>query len=420
MIGLARGGESHSPELSWCFDEVWTIMRPSLTVLLLLFALTGCQTYSSPTIDLLDTPFEKTRRGVVANQETPADPELPVLKTCDAAPLPPMGRSGQWNRIQSRIASALMSPRHVLNDILATGEDDVIIRGKFGHGSVVKDLEHEEVELWFDDCSGSFQKMAVVETDDEGMISYRWPAEDLPPYGMYRVYARVVADGTDTIANFRLLPRGTRLVVYDIDGTLTSGDGEVWKDLIADRLRPVGVNDYVPRLRSGAEEVTRHRAFNEGYISVYLTGRLYWMWQRTRHWMTTSRLAPGHLEMAPDWGSWLPSKGGVGEFKADFLTHLRDQGFEIDIFYGNTRTDSWAYAHDLATTPQIFLFEDGEEIPSGANGRILQEDYRDHLIRLQRQEQGAVEQPFQFSACPNIPAKVCELDLMYSQESRHH
>nr|MBA2320394.1 hypothetical protein [Deltaproteobacteria bacterium] len=55
----------------------------------------------------------------------------------------------------------------------------------------------------------------------------------------------------------------TSAVLFDIDGTLTTGDGELIEDLLG---------DGAPHMRPGASAVAQRWA-NLGYLVVYITGR---------------------------------------------------------------------------------------------------------------------------------------------------
>ncbi len=380
--------------MPWRVSRLSRNRSTAASLLLLLLALSSTACKSGDPVRLAEeaSPLTKTQQELEARQGSQQADGRPVLQICESAPLPRRQiDDGDWNRTRSRIAATLMSPRHVVADILSTGKSDVTIAGKFGHGPVVKDLEREKVEIYYDDCSGSFQKVGIAETDGEGWLSFRWRREQLPDYGMYQLYFRVAADGSDAVSTMRILPQGTKIAIFDIDGTLTTSDHELWKDWAADAGRFARVDDYVPKLRSGASAVTRHRAWQQGYIPVYLTGRFYWMYYRTRSWMAATGVAPGHLEMAPGWSEWLPFNGGVGTFKAEYIESLRDQGFEISIMYGNATTDVWAYEFNFTGSEQIFLFDNTSDLDEAEN---IDSSYLNHLYQLERDEKEPITQPF--------------------------
>ena len=354
----------------------------------------GCSTGSSDQREAAtDAPVEsevESEEDSEVGDVGDGDPSVPVLKICDSAP-PPEKVDQQWRNRSSR-AVAKMTPRHVASDILTTGADDILIDAKFSYGRVLKDLEEEVVDIWYDDCSGSLQRLATLESDDEGWVYFRWAAEDLPAYGKYELYFHVPADNSLARSTLRILPQGTKLAVFDIDGTLTKGDGEVMRDLYTDARRIFGDrDDYRPENRPGAPEVTRHRAEVQDLVPLYVTGRPYWLKQRTHDWKDSDGFFAGHLQTTRTLREWRPSEEGVAVFKTEYLQSLQNQGFHIKVVYGDTDTDAHAYGQLGIASESIFFVGTRHQFEYGVE---LGEDYLEHLQMLQESATEAVHQPF--------------------------
>jgi phosphatidate phosphatase PAH1 len=160
------------------------------------------------------------------------------------------------------------------------------------------------------------------------------------------VYAvRLVAEGDASAAEARLwvLPRGTHVTIFDIDGTLTTKDEEIVKNVKADLFFPILRRGYIPEAYPGAAQLTKAQAAR-GYVIVYLTGRPYWLQNTTRMWLEGPLgFARGVLHVTDSNEEAIPNEKGVGAFKLKFLKKLVEEGFLLDVAYGNARTDIFAY-----------------------------------------------------------------------------
>lgn len=304
------------------------------------------------------------------------------LPVCDDASFPDEMTHGSWQRGRSRIASNMPSI-HAGLDVLTTGGEDVVLSAKFGHGPVVKDLEQELVQVWLDDCGEQLRYLGTKATDDDGRVEFVLGADSVPDYGHYQVFFRLLANGTGVGATLRVLPAGTRVVVFDIDGTLTTGTWQTARDTLA----VLSWSGFMPELREGAVETTRHRTYEQGYVPVYLTGRPYWMTQRTRRWLNDAGAAVGHLKTTETWSDWTPTSSGVGEFKAQYLDELQQMGFDIAIAYGNVASDVEAYRSVGLGASQIFVVDDGGDVEESTDKTGVTnfgDDFVNHLNWLQR------------------------------------
>jgi phosphatidate phosphatase PAH1 len=317
------------------------------------------------------------------------DPVRPRFQVCDQDPLPEGLPTVEWNHATSAITVATGDPDHSAQDpITVVGRAEPIV-GKFAYGAVSKDLQDEWIEVWIDRCEGALVKLGEVLTDTDGRVALEIPAAELPPVGAYATWLRVMGDGTATRSVLRVVMPGTHVVVMDIDGTLTTSDTELFQDIFADLFGPLGTGDYVPVARAGALDLTLRRGPSQGYLLVYMTGRPYYLTDISRGWLADLGMAPAHLHLTDSNAEAMPTEGGVGTYKADYLAHLQGMGLLLDIAYGNATTDIYAYAQagiDLAAT---FIVGDN----GGTDGTVaVGDDYVAHLAAVAGEP--AVVQPF--------------------------
>lgn len=287
-------------------------------------------------------------------------------------------------------ASALVSvlaPVHAADDVIAVVDADAPrVRAKLAYGPTSKDLEDEWVEILLDDCTGGVRHLGFALTDDDGRIDAPLDSRDLPDPGRYRITVRVWGDGTTVSMRLFVVPDTTEVVVFDIDGTLTTSDLELYADVVHDLFAPILAGDVVPAAREGAAEITRLR-HDMGYLPVYLTGRPYWLRARTDAWLRTIEAAPGALLLAPHTLDAWPTNAGVGTFKADALAELQLAGLDIAFAYGNATTDIWAY--DQAGVPAERVFVAG---PHGGENdtHAVGDGYARHLEQVTGEPGAAV------------------------------
>jgi hypothetical protein len=259
-----------------------------------------------------------------------ARPALPALKTCvgHAFTADP---AGSWNHAISAVY-ALGAQAHSAQDVLTTG--GAAGTARFEYGIIFKDLEDEKIQVFLDACNG-WQRDGVETTDGEGTIHHTFPAL---PYGIYDVRYEVVGDATVAPARLWVLPKKTHLVVYDIDGTLTTSDLEEIKQVIIELF----TGSYTPEAYPSAAAMTR--AWDQiGAIGVYLTGRPHWLARETRSWLDQLDFATGPVFLAATTNDTLPQNSGVGDFKLGLLESWTAQGFILDAGHGNATTDIYAY-----------------------------------------------------------------------------
>ena len=131
----------------------------------------------------------------------------------------------------------------------------------------------------------------------------------------------------------------------------------------------------MPSDRAGGSELTHVRA-KQGYVIVYLTGRPYWLTQRTRDWLSAKGVASGSLHVADSNKQILPTNSSVGDFKTAYLKRLQSYGLVIESAYGNAKTDLYAYGNAGVDKSRTFIVGKygGDDDTVG-----LGDDYLEHL-----------------------------------------
>ncbi|MFH0901485.1 MAG: hypothetical protein V2A73_12735 [Pseudomonadota bacterium] len=312
-------------------------------ILFLSLLATACRDGTSSTTPTVDSRTVDTTKGTdgggSANPNGDGGTSRSRLAVClDRAftPDPPKG----WRHTTSSLIVQLGHPGHSAQDVVAvTGLDGAVLQGKFAYGTVSKDLQDEDVAVYLDDCQG-WKSLGVHATNSDGRIAV--PLSSSLATGIYDVRLVVLGDATVTESRVFVLPSGSRITVFDIDGTMTTSDGEVAKDVIVDFFRPIYSGEYVPIAYPGAVELTTaHRS--RGWMVLFVTGRPYWLTAVTRQWLRDLHFATGMLHVTDTNAEAAPTVEGVGNFKLSFLRKLTTAGFRVDLAYGNATTDIYAY-----------------------------------------------------------------------------
>ncbi|MFB6272173.1 MAG: HAD family acid phosphatase [Salinibacter sp.] len=320
--------------------------------------------------------------------DDPASKGVPTFRVCNDAPRPQRLSATAWTVPRNRLI-ATATAHHSARDALTTPSRSASLAGTFSYGPLRKDLEGEPVSVWVDDCSGTYRKVATARTDDNGRVSVPIDPDPLPTPGRYRTYFHVQGDGSAAIGTLRVLPRGTELIVFDIDGTLTTDN----RELVGDLFDPLLWGEYVPEARPQAATLTRIYRRQHGYQLVYLTARPHWLRARTREWLTAKGMAPGILRMAPSLAQSAPTPDGAGAYKTNVLQHLTQTlGFEIRRAYGNSGTDRHAYEQVGLSAAQIVLVGK-HEVKKGAV--LLRNGYERHALTVKTRYRSA-RQPFAY------------------------
>ncbi len=271
--------------------------------------------------------------GAVEDTEI-AELSQPLLR-CEHPFVPPP-KTG-FRHFANRLL-ALAPAWHSMQDVVLPPGGSAVVEGKFAYGSLSKDLEREQVQLFVDDCSG-FRAIGTADTDTDGRARVSITAPASP--GLYALRMVVRGDATFTVGNLVVPPSSGRLTVFDIDGTLTTSDMELVKDVMTDLFEPILHGTYVPTAYPFARDLVAERE-RRGAVPIFLTGRPYWLTQSSRDWLSGGRFPIGALHTTDSNSEALPTQ--VAAYKTAFLRGLMRQGFTIEAAYGNASTDITAYA----------------------------------------------------------------------------
>lgn len=258
---------------------------------------------------------------------------------------PPVA-AGKWRHHLhgGRVASKLGSPRHVVADVLAGADQDITIAGKFAYGEISKDVEDETVELWLQTEPCKWRALGRQITDDDGRARFAVPAASWPGAGTHTVRIYVLGDRSYAEAKVWIVAPGTPVVLFDIDGTLTKDDGELFEELLGGEAE----------MHPGADAVARRWA-DLGYLPVYITGRPYPLRASTFAWLGAHRFPLGPVFTVDSMLDFLPSEGRVGAFKLGALRALMQTGIRFHRAYGNASTDVCAYARAGIEPARTFI-----------------------------------------------------------------
>ena len=268
------------------------------------------------------------------------------LTLCESAFAPP-AKTG-FRHFGSRLI-ALGPSGHSLQDLVTTPGSSVVVEGKFAYGTISKDLEDEQVQLFVHDCT-AWRSVGAATTDRDGRARLSLTAATRP--GVYALRMVVRGDATQATGFLFVPPRGARLTVFDIDGTLTTSDMELVKDVLTDLFEPILRGTYTPVPHPYARELVDERV-RLGSLPVFLTGRPYWLNESSRDWLAEKRMPRGPLHTTDRNSDALPT--GVSAYKTAFLKSLLSQGFVVQAAYGNASTDISAYAAAGLPTADTYI-----------------------------------------------------------------
>jgi hypothetical protein len=252
----------------------------------------------------------------------------------------------------------------------ASGTGDVVYTGKKARtgqaaGLSSIPLRGEAVSLWYyDEGAAKWETLGRTTTDEEGMYSIT-PAGAVVTSGR-PVYSILEADGTCAEHFDFLYPAGTKVVVSDIDGTLTLNDDEF--------LQQINDGTYVPKQMGAAAELANAWA-DRGYVFVYVTARPHTFRSESRIWLEEQGFPPGPMLTATS----LVVDDTARDYKASWLNRIRtDFQWDVVAAYGNAQSDIDAYA--LAGLPKETTFIVGPLAGGDMTQPIANEDYSEHVM----------------------------------------
>ncbi len=299
-----------------------------------------------------------TEDGTTASQALSAT----AFQVCDSTPLTPEEPTGFNSWRNSILSSQGVYP--VAQDVITLPNSDFNITSWFGMGALRVGAGNEDVVLKMDTC-GAWNTLANVTTNRDGRATLQ--NNQLTHLGRFKVSQQMLADGAAITSTINVLPPGTHFVVFDIDGTLTTDNGQ----FVRQQLN----SDYVPVAYPAAQAATQAWV-DKGYVVLYLSGRPTDAAKQSRGWLDDLGFAKGPTHLTETPSQVVPSERGVGAFKKAYLQSLVDKGYVIDYAYGNETTDIYAYAGIGLSPEKIFILGPN----AGAQGtQPLPNGYADNL-----------------------------------------
>ena len=198
-------------------------------------------------------------------------------------------------------------------------------------------LTGEHVSLWTYD-GGAWMSLGATTTDADGI--YELPDTGYVAPNGQPIYSLLDADGSCAEHYDFLYPPGEKVVISDIDGTLTTDDGQL--------LTQISDETYVPKVMGAGDKLTQAWAM-KGYPVIYLTARPHVFRPETRAWLRDLGFAGGALLTAND-------VGDAAAYKTMWLGRMVTTfGWNIVAAYGNADTDITAYENVGIPKTQTFI-----------------------------------------------------------------
>jgi hypothetical protein len=219
-------------------------------------------------------------------------------------------------------------------------------------------MQDEYVSVWTYDGT-AWQMLGRDLTDEDGLFNI---TGDTVPNGQ-PAYAMLEANGTCAEQYDYMFAAGKKVVVTDIDGTLTTSDNELAME-IADPT-------YDPMMMGHADLLTQTWAM-KGYPVIYLTNRPHPLRVETRTWLAEKMMPTGPV---------ITSNGTASDaaaYKTVWLQRMTQTfGWQIVAAYGNASTDITAYAN--AGIPKSETFIVGPLAGSDSTQPIDNMDFAQHI-----------------------------------------
>lgn len=323
----------------------------------------------------------------------------PDVTRCEPAAI----ESSWENSLRSRGITLLGEPVHAGVDVIAAPGEQTLLEAKFAYGPTSTDLQGERVAVFVETGECEWQSAGEHLTDSDGRIRAEFDTVGLAA-GSYRVRFVVLGDLSETDAQLHVLRESAPIVIFDLDGTLTTSDVELVDGIVLHHVGATSDEIYdlagSPLTRAqwlgaldtmleedaetyeGAADLVRYYA-QLGVQPLYVTGRPYLYDALTRRWLENHDLPAGPLVMVQDVLEALPS--GVTGFKTRMLIQLQERGHPIVAAYGNATTDICAYEAAGLPADSTFIVgpHGGEGCATGTNMPTnAVSSYVEHLASL--------------------------------------
>lgn len=242
-------------------------------------------------------------------------------------------------------AVAYFDSYRLAKDTIVSLGSTAYLEAKFCRSGVLgyKDIQGKKAVLqFFKSHNQSWTQLTSGITDSDGRVKFSLPSVFLKEPGVY--FYKISLDGDDKSAegSIYVLRPGQKVVITDVDGTLTTGDDQLIKGRDA-------------TMYDDANALMYAHAKNDVLV-IYLTGRPYLLKEMTRAWLVQQNFPPGPLLTTDYISHTLPSEQSVGVFKLNFIRDLMNlTGVEIVAAYGNALTDISAYSRAGIPMSKVFI-----------------------------------------------------------------
>ncbi|XP_018026574.1 protein retinal degeneration B [Hyalella azteca] len=284
----------------------------------------------------------------------PGDRDLPAL-----APTHPREK---WIRKRTSVKLKNVTSNHRGNDVLVRCGAPQTINARFMYGPLdMVALSGEKVDMHImrSPPNGEWCHVGSPITDKTGRLSHTLTHEHELPAGIYPVKMTVRGDHTGCTLWLAVVPVGTHVVVFSIDGALTAS---------------VSVSGADPKVRPGAVDVLRVWQ-QRGYLLLYITGRPDLQHHKVLSWLAKHNFPHGLLSFVD--GITTDPLG----HKASYLRSLvQDHGAIIDAAYGSTK-DIGVYSGLGLAPEQIYVVGKANK-KQHTQAQVLAEGYSGHLSEL--------------------------------------
>jgi hypothetical protein len=255
---------------------------------------------------------------------------------------PDAGPATGFNSVAGSAISLLGDPKHRGFDLVAAASaDSQTIEGWLAYTIADKALEGEDVDL-FACRESAWRKIGAARTDSEGHFALGLSGGDRLPIGLRDMYVSVVGDRTGASFLAIVAPDGAKLVVSDVDGTLTSSENAF--------LRSVVIGGEPDQQPGAADAFVAIAA--KGYIPIDCTARGNQYSQVTRDWFEHKGFPRGALRLSSSF--FTPPGEETSDFKTAAIAAL-DPALAFTFGIGDQHTDVVSYAANGLSGDHIFV-----------------------------------------------------------------
>lgn len=330
----------------------------------------------SPTPSVENALPEIPHHEKIPKSQTVNAPEIRLADVCREA-LPPATNRRSFRHTESRVVSALGPPNHRGRDLLLRAGETAWALGKFSYGANDKDLKDEEIDIYLlKGCAGSWKKLGTAMTtkDDQHVSVYGVPdsggrvyfslAEagvDPLPVGLHKIAFVVAGDRSMTEQYIEVVAPEARIVVTDIDGTLTTAEFAAASEIVLGQKPPAN---------AGAAELFQMLASHDFRI-YYLTARPEWMTGDTRAWLRDLGFPIGTIQTTTSLTGAISTQ--AEQFKLRQLEMLQElTGITPEFAFGNKPSDVAAFGQAGIAPDHSYYFR----LEGDPAGGLIHTDYQ--------------------------------------------